>query len=135
MSEQALNDETMIDICPVDALSPERGAAALLPDGTQIGVFLLDDGTVRAVQQQDPYSGTNILSRGLVGTHEIRAEGEESARIVQTLASPMYKQVWDLDTGAVIDAGGKEKKPIAVYDAQIVDGRVHVATAPRPAAA
>lgn len=124
----------MITICPVASLSVERGAAALLPDGTQIGVFLLDDGSVRAIQQHDPYSRTNILSRGLVGTHEIPGEGEEPARIVPTIASPMYKQVWDLDTGAVIDAGGGEKKPLAVFDAAVRDGDVVVATAPRPAA-
>lgn len=121
----------MVEICPLDALSIERGAAAILPDGTQIGVFLLDDGSVHAVQQHDPYSGTNILSRGLVGTHLVPgADGVEGV-IVPTLASPMFKQVWNMSTGEVIDSGGGEKKPIAVYDAEVRDGMIVVAAQPR----
>ena len=124
--------DSLVAICPLEALTPERGAAALLPDGTQIGVFLLDDGSVHAVQQLDPYSGTHILSRGLVGTHRLTVEGESEERLVPTLSSPMYKQTWDLDTGAVIDAGGGAAHPIAVFDVEVRDGQVHVSTAPRP---
>ena len=124
--------DALVPICPLDALTPERGAAALLPDGTQIAVFLLDDGSVRAVQQHDPYSRSNILSRGLVGTHLLTVEGETEGRLVPTLSSPMYKQSWDLDTGAVLDSGGGEKLPIAVFDVEVRGGHVHVAVAPRP---
>lgn len=132
MSTETSPAAGMIDICPVAAVSVERGAAALLPDCTQIGVFLLDDGSVRAIQQHDPYSGANILSRGLVGSHEIPGTGEEPTRIVATIASPMYKQVWDLDTGAVIDAGGGERHPIDVYPAEVVEGRVRVSSRALP---
>lgn len=124
--------DALVPICPLDALTPERGAAALLPDGTQIAVFLLDDGSVRAVQQHDPYSRSNILSRGLVGTHLLTVEGETEGRLVPTLSSPMYKQSWDLDTGAVLDSGGGEKLPIAVFDVEVVDDHVHVSAAPHP---
>ena len=126
--------DALVPICPLGALTPERGAAALLPDGTQIAVFLLDDGSVRAVQQHDPYSGANILSRGLVGSHMVPGEGDEPGTIVPTIASPMYKQAWNLSTGEVLDSGGGEQKSIAVFDAEIRDGRVYVATSPRPAA-
>lgn len=122
----------MVPICPVSALAVERGAAALLPDGTQIGLFLLEDGSVHAVQQHDPYSGTNILSRGLVGSHLIPGEDGAEGVIVPTLSSPMYKQVWNLDTGEVIDAGGANALPIDVFDAEVRDGRVHVAATARP---
>ncbi|WP_246955544.1 nitrite reductase (NAD(P)H) small subunit [Brachybacterium sp. Marseille-Q7125] len=125
----ATSGET-IEICAVQALSVERGAAALLPDGTQIGVFLLDDGSVHAVQQYDPYSETNILSRGLVGTRRITVEDE--AHEIPTLASPMYKQTWNLETGEVLDAAGAQKHPIRVFDTEVRDGVIHVATAPRP---
>lgn len=128
-------ESPMIEICPLSALSIERGAAALLPDGTQIGVFLLEDGSVHAIQQHDPYSGTNILSRGLVGTHLEPGEGEEPGEIVPTIASPMYKQVWNLDTGEVIDAGGGEKKPIDIFAAEIRDGAVFVSASPLPRSA
>lgn len=121
----------MIEICSVDALTVERGAAALLPDGTQIGVFLLEDGSVHAIQQHDPYSGTNILSRGLVGSHLVPGEGDEPGTIVPTIASPMFKQAWNLSTGEVLDSGGGEKKPISVFDAEIRDGKVYVSSSPR----
>ncbi|MCS6710878.1 nitrite reductase (NAD(P)H) small subunit [Brachybacterium sp. EF45031] len=122
----------MIAICPLSALSVDRGAAALLPDGTQIGVFLLEDGSVHAIQQRDPYSGANILSRGLVGTHEVRAD-DGTVETVRTIASPMYKQVWNLDTGEVIDAGGKQPQAIAVFDAEERDGHLYVASSPHAA--
>lgn len=123
--------DALVPICAVSALSPERGAAAMLPDSTQIAVFLLDDGSVHAVQQHDPYSRANILSRGLVGTHLIAGEGEGPGRLVPTLSSPMYKQSWDLDTGAVLDAGGGETLPIAVHEVEVRDGQVLVSVAPR----
>lgn len=121
----------MVEICSADSLPLERGAAALLPDGTQIGVFLLEDGSVHAIQQRDPYSGTNILSRGLVGSHLVPGEGDEPGTIVPTIASPMFKQAWNLSTGEVLDSGGGEKKPISVFDAEIRDGKVYVSSSPR----
>lgn len=122
---------TMIDVCALEQLSPERGAAALV-EGTQVAVFRLADDSVRAVQQKDPYSGVNLLSRGLIGSHLVTGEGEEPGRVVPTLASPMYKQAWNLDTGEVLDSGGGEKLPLAVFDAEVRGGRVLVATRPRP---
>ena len=121
--------KAMIDICALGQLSPERGAAALIGD-TQVAVFRLADDTVRAVQQKDPYSGVNLLSRGLVGSHEL--EGEQAGEVVPTIASPMYKQAWNLDTGEVLDSGGGAKLPIAVFDAEVRDGRVLIASEPRP---
>jgi len=124
---------TFVDLCALDDLDPERGAGALL-GGTQIAVFRLADGTVRAVQQRDPYSGANVMSRGLVGTH--RVTGDDGAeRDVNTVTTPMLKQVWDVDTGDVID-GGADRRPLAVYEARVVDGRVLVAdVASRPVGA
>lgn len=122
-------EKTMIDICALSDLSVERGAAALLGDA-QVAVFRLVDDSVRACQQRDPYSGANVLSRGLIGSHELAGDGVEPEQLVPTLASPMYKQVWNLDTGAVLDAGGGERLPIAVHEAEVRDGRVLVAVAP-----
>ncbi|QNN81738.1 nitrite reductase small subunit NirD [Brachybacterium sp. Z12] len=127
-------EPTMIDICALSDLSVERGAAALI-GGDQVAVFRLVDDSVRACQQRDPYSGTNVLSRGLVGSHEASADDGEPVELVPTIASPMYKQVWNLDTGEVLDAGGGEKFPIAVHEAEVRDGRVLVSVAPRPLAA
>jgi len=96
-------------------LSPERGAAALL-DGVQVALFRTHDDQVYAVQQLDPYSAANVMSRGIVGSR-----GD-----VPTVASPMYKQVFDLRTGECLDAVGKEPKPLRSYAVTVVDGVVSV---------
>lgn len=119
-------DMTMVDICALGDLSVERGAAALL-EGVQLAVFRLVDDSVRACQQLDPYSGANVLSRGLVGSHELPGEPGEP---VPTIASPMYKQAWNLDTGEVLDSGGGQKLPIAVHAAEVRNGRVLVSARP-----
>ena len=103
-------------ICPVTALHPERGVAAML-DGQQVAVFLLHDGTVRAVQQTDPFASANVMSRGLVGTWRGRP----------SVASPMYKHVFDLESGACLDAKGDEPRSLRAYRTRVVDGVVEAA--------
>ena len=72
---------------------------------------------MRAVQQADPYAGANVMSRGLVGTWRGRA----------SLASPMHKQVFDLETGACLDAKGADERPLRAFPVRVVDGVVEVA--------
>lgn len=92
---------TWVPVCRVADLVPERGVAALV-DGEQVALFRLVDGRVLAVQQRDPFSGAHVLSRGIVGTRTVDGE------VVPTVASPMYKQVFDLRTGRCLDPVGKE---------------------------
>lgn len=117
-------------VCHVDDLFPERGAAALLgTDGdparrTQVALFRLTDGRVLAVQQQDPFSGANVLSRGIVGTRGG----------VPTVASPVYKQVFSLLTGECLETAGYSPKPgldadLRAFPVEVRDGVVHVAVA------
>lgn len=91
-------------VCAVTDLEVERGRAALLGE-QQVALFLLHDGTVLAVQNTDPYSGASVLSRGIVGSR-----GD-----VPTLASPMFKQVFDLRTGRCLDPQGGEHRDLAVW--------------------
>ena len=107
---------TWHEVCVLADLSPERGAAAFL-DGVQVALFRTHDDHVYAVQQLDPYSAANVMSRGIVGSR-----GD-----VPTVASPMYKQVFDLRTGACLDAVGKEPKPLRSYAVTVIDGVVSVA--------
>ncbi|MGF2943814.1 nitrite reductase small subunit NirD [Mycobacterium sp. Lab-001] len=79
--------------CAYDHLIPGRGVGVLLDDGTQAALFRLDDGSVRAVGNVDPFSGAAVLSRGLVGDRDGRA-------IVQ---SPILKQAFALDDGTCLD--------------------------------
>ena len=85
-------DAPGVPVCRYDELEPERGVAALV-DGVQVAIFLLSDGTVLAVGHRDPWSGANVIARGIVGTR-----GD-----VPTVASPMFKQVFDLRTGVCLD--------------------------------
>ena len=130
MSERATEHGAglLVDVCALDDLELERGVGALLGD-RQVAVFRLADDTVRAVQQLDPYSGANVMARGLVGTTRV-TDDDGVERDVATVTTPMLKQVWSLETGEVLDSGGKPKKPLAVYRAEVRDGRVLVAAVP-----
>ncbi|MGC5076511.1 nitrite reductase small subunit NirD [Agrococcus sp. DT81.2] len=104
-------------ICPISSLHPERGAAAIVR-GEQVALFRLHDGSVRAVQQADPYAeGANVMSRGLVGTRGGRP----------SVASPMFKHVFDLETGECLDPKGEEVRHLRSYPVRVVDGVVEVA--------
>lgn len=97
-------------MCALADLEVERGRAALLGD-VQIALFVTHTGRVHAVQNLDPYSGAHVISRGIVGTR-----GD-----VPTVASPMYKQVFDLRTGACLETNGKEAKALRVWPAAVAD--------------
>jgi nitrite reductase (NADH) small subunit len=90
-------DGEWLEVCPVDRLTPGRGVAVLLPDGRQAAVFRLASGAVHAVGNRDPFSGAHVMSRGITGS---RGEAPDA---VPTVASPMYKQAFDLRTGRCLD--------------------------------
>jgi len=102
-------------VCALADLEVERGRAALIGD-RQVALFLLHDGRVHATTNLDPYSGANVMSRGIVGTR-----GD-----APTVASPMYKQVFDLRTGACLDTQGREARTLAVWPVAVDAGVVHV---------
>ena len=102
-----------VDVCPVDDLVPERGAAALV-GGHQVAVFLVD-GELFALSNFDPYSRTFVLSRGIVGSRGDRLK----------VASPVYKQNFDLRTGQCLDDPSVK---LPVYPVRVIDGRVCIGT-------
>lgn len=101
-----------VEICVLDRLTPDRGVAALVDD-RQVAVFLLSDGTLCAVDNIDPCSGAAVLSRGLVG----------DVAGVATVASPLYKQRFDLATGACLDA---DVPSLGVHEIAVIHGVVFV---------
>jgi nitrite reductase (NADH) small subunit len=103
---------TRLAVCAYDALLPERGVAALVGE-IQIALFRTYDGTVYALGNHDPFSGANVLSRGIVGSR-----GD-----IPTVASPMFKQVFDLRTGDCLD---DPDVAVPAYPVQVVDGQVVV---------
>lgn len=100
-------------ICPLQRLPLERGVAALL-DGEQVAVFRTGATRLHAVSNLDPFSGAMVLSRGIVGSRGDRI----------TLASPVYKQVFDLETGQCLDDPAVS---LVVHDVRVTDGVVEVA--------
>ncbi|MBA9005643.1 MULTISPECIES: nitrite reductase small subunit NirD [Thermomonospora] len=80
------------DVCAYDDLLPERGAAALV-EGVQVAIFRTFDGDLYALSNFDPFSGAYVMARGILGTRGG----------TPTVASPMYKQVFDLATGRCLD--------------------------------
>lgn len=111
----AMDSTTHVRVCTLDDLEVERGRAALL-DGQQVALFLLSDGTVLAVDNLDPFSGANVISRGIVGSR-----GD-----VPTVASPLHKQIFDLRTGECIETHGKPPAALRVWPVAIDDGVVYV---------
>lgn len=83
-----------VPICKFADLEPGRGVAALV-EGEQVAVFRLRDDALHAVGNIDPFSGAAVMSRGITG---MRADG------TVTVASPMYKDVFDLATGVALEA-------------------------------
>ncbi|MBD8080342.1 nitrite reductase small subunit NirD [Cellulosimicrobium arenosum] len=111
-------------ICLLRDLLVERGVAALV-GGVQVALFRLPGDEVRAVQQRDPFSGANVMSRGIVGTRGG----------VPTVAGPMYKQVFDLATGRCLDKVGFEPvaglaEDLVTWPVEVRAGVVHVGARP-----
>jgi nitrite reductase (NADH) small subunit len=99
-------------VCRYDRLQSERGAAALLDD-VQVALFRTHDGAVHAIGNIDPFSGAAVLSRGIVGDRGG----------VATVASPVYKQSFDLVTGRCLD---DPRVTVPVYPVRVADGLLEV---------
>lgn len=104
--------EGWVAVCRYDELLPERGVAALV-DGEQVAVFRTFDGMLHAIGNRDPFSGAFVLSRGIVG----------SAGDAPTVASPIFKQVFDLRTGRCL---GDPEVAVPVHDARRAGDLVEV---------
>lgn len=100
-------------VCASANLTPNRGVAALFGE-QQIAVFRVADlDEVLAIDNVDPFSGAAVLSRGIVGS-----AGESI-----TVASPVYKQRFDLRTGACLD---NPDVRVATFPTRVMDGHVEV---------
>lgn len=93
----AMDVTRMTVICAFETLVPDLGVAALVGE-TQVAIFRLADDSVFAVQNLDPFSGASVMSRGITGTRGG----------VSTIASPIYKQVFSLETGECLVTMDKE---------------------------
>lgn len=99
-------------VCRYGGLIPERGVAALV-DEAPVAVFRTHDGELYALSNLDPFSDASVLSRGIVGDRDG----------TPTVASPVYKQVFDLRTGACLD---DPEVAVATYPVRVRDGMVEI---------
>ncbi|WP_271218341.1 nitrite reductase small subunit NirD [Streptosporangium carneum] len=99
-------------VCAYADLLPERGVCALV-GRSQIALFRTFEGRLFAVGNHDPFSGAQVLSRGIVGTRA----GEP------TVASPMHKQVFSLATGVCMD---DPSAAVPTYPVRVAHGTVEV---------
>nr|WP_112280851.1 nitrite reductase small subunit NirD [Prauserella muralis] len=106
-------EQTWVAVCRVEDVPRAYGVAALLEDRTQVAVFRTDDDEFYGLSNIDPFSNAAVLSRGIVG---------DSAG-APVVASPVYKQRFDLRTGACLD---DESVHVATYPIRVADGVVHV---------
>jgi len=98
-------------ICRLDDIVPDTGICALVA-GEQVAVFRINQ-EIYAIGNRDPFSGANVLSRGIVGD----LNGE------LVVASPVYKQHFSLLTGRCIE---DPSVSVPVYRAQVEGADIQI---------
>lgn len=105
-----------VHVCRADAL-PRGGGVAALVAGRQVALLRTDDDRWFALDNRDPFTGANVLSRGIVGGHGT----------TPTVASPLRKQRFDLVTGACLD---DPDVAVAVHEVRVIDDAVELRLTP-----
>jgi len=100
-------------VCRVSDLEPLWGEAALV-GAEQIALFRLADDRLFAVSNIDPATQAAVMSRGIVGSKGDRP----------TIASPLLKDVYELETGSCLTQAGLG---LPIWRIRVDDGIVHVA--------
>ena len=108
---KAPGPEGWTSVCDFDEVVPGTGVGALV-EGRQVAVFRVGN-TAFAIDNLDPASGANVLSRGLIG--DVKGE--------RVVASPLYKHHYSLTTGRCLEDSGRSVK---VHRARVLDGRIWV---------
>jgi len=115
MSTEVTIPAVWTDICAVDDILPSTGVCALV-ESRHVAVFRIGTDRFFAIDNVDPKSGASVLSRGLLGNL--------GDRIV--VASPLYKNHFDLHTGECLEA---PEQSVRAHGVRVAGGRVHVALA------
>ena len=100
-------------VCAADDILPNTGVCALV-EGRHVAVFRIGDDQFHAIDNIDPQSGASVLSRGLIGSLGDRV----------VVASPLYKNHFDLATGECLEA---PEHSVRVHAVRVEDGHVLVA--------
>ncbi|PRA12277.1 nitrite reductase (NAD(P)H) small subunit [Arthrobacter sp. MYb211] len=95
----------LASVCRPEDLEPGWGESALL-DGRQIALFRTESGDFFAASHHCPNSGAKVMARGILGDTII--DGQR----VPTVACPLHKEIYRLDTGECLNA---EETPLPVF--------------------
>ena len=98
-------------ICAQAEIPANAGSAALV-GGLQIAIFNIN-GELYAIDNHDPISKTNSLSRGIVGC----INGE------LCVTSPLYKQHYSLLSGQCLE---QDNVSVKCYPLRCVDGNIEI---------
>jgi nitrite reductase (NADH) small subunit len=111
---QPVADAAWVDVCALDDVVPGTGVAALI-GGEQVAVVRSPDGaSIFALSNFDPFSKAFVIARGIVG---------DRAGVLK-IASPIFKQNFDLKTGVCLDDPSVR---LPVYPVKIEGDRVLLA--------
>lgn len=99
-------------ICQERDLIKNVGVCALLGEH-QVAIFKIDNGDIYAINNYDPFSDANVLSRGICG--DVKGQ--------PVVASPIYKQHFNLSNGQCLE---DDSVSIPVYQVRIIDGLVEI---------
>ena len=114
-SDPASAPGTWVDVCAIDDIMPNSGEAALIA-GRQVAIVRVGEtDEVYALSNYDPFSEAFVIARGIVGDRGGRPK----------IASPIFKQNFDLRTGACMD---DETVVLPTYPVRVRAGRVEVGT-------
>jgi nitrite reductase (NADH) small subunit len=102
-------------VCAVSDILPDTGVCARI-DGRHVAIFRIGDDRFHAIDNVDPQSGASVLSRGLTGSLGGRT----------VVASPLYKNHFDLATGECLEA---PQHSVRAHAVRVDGGRVMVALA------
>ena len=100
-----------VAVCRLADILPDTGVCAQV-GSRQVALFHVDS-LVYAIDNFDPASGANVLSRGIVG--------DVAGELV--VASPLYKQHFSLTTGRCLE---EPQHSVATYATRVTDGTVWV---------
>jgi len=104
---------TWTDICPKSDLTANAGICAKFNE-QQVAIFLCKrSDSLYAVSNYDPFGEANVLSRGIIGS----TEG------ITYVASPLYKQRFNLATGECLDS---EVHQLKTFDIRVENEQVQL---------
>jgi nitrite reductase (NADH) small subunit len=107
-----LTADDWLDVCALDDIIPNTGVCALAGK-RQIAVFRVGADQLYALSNFDPFGKAFVLSRGIVGD-----KGG-----VPKVTSPLFKQGFDLRSGACLDDPAVR---VPSYPVRLRQGRIQL---------